>query len=106
LWSKSGAGWKKTGPPATAPSDRADLGEDSFHIEAPGVTRTELEHGPPNIAELLEAVIHRLAPPLEVQEVEGDAVFTFGLDRAVHLGEVRCFMAKPGALIGLAPDGA
>lgn len=47
------------------------------------VTRTELEHGPPIIAELLEAVIHRLAPPLEVQEVEGDAVFAFGLDRAV-----------------------
>ena len=37
------------------------------------VTRTELEHGPPIIAELLEAVIHRLAPPLQIQEVEGDA---------------------------------
>jgi hypothetical protein len=47
------------------------------------VTRTELEHGPPIIAELLEAVIHRLAPPLEVQEVEGDAVFAFGLDRVI-----------------------
>lgn len=47
------------------------------------VTRTELEHGPPIIAELLEAVIRRLAPPLEVQEVEGDAVFAFGLDRAI-----------------------
>jgi hypothetical protein len=47
------------------------------------VTRTELEHGPPIIAELLEAVIRRLAPPLEVQEVEGDAVFAFGLDGAI-----------------------
>ena len=47
------------------------------------VTRTELEHGPPIIAELLESVIHRLAPPLEVQELEGDAVFAFGLDRAI-----------------------
>jgi hypothetical protein len=47
------------------------------------VTRTELEHGPPIIAELLEAVIGRLAPPLEIQEVEGDAVFAFGLDRVV-----------------------
>jgi uncharacterized protein DUF2652 len=47
------------------------------------VSGTELEHGPPIIADLLEAVIGRLAPPLEVQEVEGDAVFTFGLDGAI-----------------------
>src|SRR5437867_9285402 len=47
------------------------------------VTGTELEHGPPIIADLLEAVIGRLAPPLEIQEVEGDAVFAFGLDRAI-----------------------
>jgi hypothetical protein len=44
------------------------------------VTTTELEHGPPIIAELLEAVIDRLSPPLAVQEVEGDAVFAFALD--------------------------
>jgi hypothetical protein len=44
------------------------------------VTTTELEHGPPIIAELLEAVIERLAPPLAIQEVEGDAVFAFALD--------------------------
>jgi hypothetical protein len=47
------------------------------------VTGTELEHGPPIIAELLEVVIRQLAPPLEVQEVEGDAVFAFGLDRTI-----------------------
>jgi hypothetical protein len=47
------------------------------------VTATELEHGPPIIADLLEAVIRQLAPPLEIQEVEGDAVFAFGLDRAL-----------------------
>jgi hypothetical protein len=47
------------------------------------VAGTELEHGPPIIADLLEVVIDRLAPPLEVQEVEGDAVFAFGLDGAV-----------------------
>jgi hypothetical protein len=47
------------------------------------VTGTELEHGPPIIADLLEVVIGRLAPPLEVQEVEGDAVFAVGLDRAI-----------------------
>jgi hypothetical protein len=47
------------------------------------VAGTELEHGPPIIADLLEVVIARLAPPLEVQEVEGDAVFAFGLDGAI-----------------------
>lgn len=44
------------------------------------VTATELEHGPPIIAALLEAVIGRISPPLEIQEVEGDAVFALGLD--------------------------
>jgi hypothetical protein len=47
------------------------------------VTATELEHGPPIIADLLEAVMGRLSPPLEIQEVEGDAVFALGPDRAV-----------------------
>src|SRR5437870_5180429 len=42
------------------------------------VTGTELEHGPPIIAALLEAVIRRISPPLEVQEIEGDAVFALG----------------------------
>src|SRR5262245_58587324 len=44
------------------------------------VTTTELEHGPPIIAELLEAVIGRIAPPLDVLGVEGDAVFALGVD--------------------------
>lgn len=47
------------------------------------VTATELEHGPAMIAELLEQVMERLAPPLEIQEVEGDAVFALGPDRTV-----------------------
>jgi hypothetical protein len=47
------------------------------------VTATELEHGPPIIAELLEAVMRELAPPLAIQEVEGDAVFALGPDGAV-----------------------
>src|SRR5262245_670106 len=47
------------------------------------VTGTELEHGPPIIAALLEEVMRHLAPPLEIQEVEGDAVFALGPDRAV-----------------------
>jgi Protein of unknown function (DUF2652) len=42
------------------------------------VTATELEHGPLIIAALLEEVIAKLAPPLEIQEVEGDAVFALG----------------------------
>ena len=47
------------------------------------VTATELEHGPPIIAELLEEVMRQLSPPLEIQEVEGDAVFALGPDRAL-----------------------
>jgi Protein of unknown function (DUF2652) len=47
------------------------------------VTATELEHGPAIIAELLGEVIRQLAPPLEIQEVEGDAVFALGPDRVL-----------------------
>jgi Protein of unknown function (DUF2652) len=47
------------------------------------VTATELEHGPAIIAELLGEVMRRLAPPLEIQEVEGDAVFALGADRTL-----------------------
>ena len=47
------------------------------------VTATELEHGPPIIAELLGEVMRQLSPPLEIQEVEGDAVFALGADRVV-----------------------
>src|SRR5438105_11264770 len=47
------------------------------------VTATELEHGPQIIATLLEKVMGQLSPPLEIQEVEGDAVFALGPDRAL-----------------------
>jgi hypothetical protein len=47
------------------------------------VTATELEHGPPMIADLLGEVMRRISPPLEIQEVEGDAVFALGADRLV-----------------------
>jgi hypothetical protein len=47
------------------------------------VTTTEIEHGPPLVAELLEAVITRIAPPLEIHAVEGDAVFALGPDGTV-----------------------
>jgi class 3 adenylate cyclase len=47
------------------------------------VTATELEHGPPIIADLLGEVMRRLSPPLEIQEVEGDAVFALGPDGAL-----------------------
>jgi hypothetical protein len=48
------------------------------------LTATELEHGPPIIAELLGAVMQHLSPPLEIQEVEGDAIFAIGSDRALQ----------------------
>jgi uncharacterized protein DUF2652 len=47
------------------------------------VTAVELEHGPQIIGALLEAVIRRLAPPLEIQDIEGDAVFALGPDGAL-----------------------
>src|SRR5437016_419116 len=47
------------------------------------VTATEIEHGPPIIAALLGEVMRQLSPPLEIQEVEGDAVFALGPDRAL-----------------------
>ncbi len=43
------------------------------------LTVTELEHGPAVIAELLEEVIRRISPPLDIQGIEGDAVFALGL---------------------------
>ena len=42
------------------------------------VTATEIEHGPPIIAALLEEVIRHIAPPLQIQDIEGDAVFALG----------------------------
>jgi hypothetical protein len=42
------------------------------------VTTTELEHGTAIITDLLEGVIQRISPPLEIQEIEGDAVFALG----------------------------
>jgi hypothetical protein len=48
------------------------------------VTATELEHGPQIIGTLLEAVMRRLSPPLEIQEVEGDAVFALGPEGALR----------------------
>lgn len=56
------------------------------------VTATELEHGPPIIAALLEEVIRRISPPLAIQEVEGDAVFAVGADGMVQ---------PPAALMGV-----
>ena len=59
------------------------------------VTSTELEHGPQVVAALLEAVMTRLSPPLEIQELEGDAVFALGPDG----GPV-----QPLTLVGLLED--
>jgi hypothetical protein len=58
------------------------------------VTSTELEHGAEVTGALLDTVIHRLAPPLEVQELEGDAVFAVGPDRLVPDGGL-----LPGVLL-------
>src|SRR5262245_24461996 len=47
------------------------------------VSAAGLGQEPQAIGALLEAVMHRLAPPLEIQEVEGDAVFALGADDAL-----------------------
>ncbi len=47
------------------------------------VTATELEHGPPLIAALLEEVIRRISPPLEIESVAGDAVYALAEDGTV-----------------------
>lgn len=60
------------------------------------VTATELEHAPPLVAALLEAVITRLAPPLAVESVAGDAVFATAVDGTV---------TPPARLLGLLEDG-
>src|SRR5438552_18446749 len=52
------------------------------------ITGTELEHGAQVTGVLLEAVMRRLAPPLEIQELEGDAVFAIGADGALPDGSV------------------
>ena len=56
------------------------------------VTTTELEHGSEIIAALLDEVVAHLSPPLEIQEIEGDAVFALGGEAAslprAHLLEV------------------
>jgi len=48
------------------------------------VTATELEHGAEVTATLLAHVMDALAPPLEIQELEGDAVFALGSDDTVR----------------------
>jgi len=59
------------------------------------VTATELEHGPAIIAELLGEVMRQISPPLEIQEVEGDAVFALATDRV---------LGPPGTLLDVLED--
>lgn len=59
------------------------------------VTATEIEHGPPIIADLLGEVVRELAPPLEIQEIEGDAVFALGPEGA---------LAPPAILLAVLED--
>ena len=42
------------------------------------VTATELEHGPPIVAALLEEVIGRISPPLDVLQVAARALQAYG----------------------------
>src|SRR5437867_10840845 len=46
------------------------------------VTATELEHGAEVTGALLAGVMEGLSPPMEIQELEGDAGFALGADHA------------------------
>jgi len=46
------------------------------------VTAAELEHGAGITGALLAGIMEALSPPLEIQELEGDAVFALGPDEA------------------------
>ena len=46
-------------------------------------TATEVDHGAAVIGALLAEVMNALSPPLEIQELEGDAVFALGSDRVM-----------------------
>jgi hypothetical protein len=48
------------------------------------VTATEIEHGAETTGALLADVIEALVPTLEIQELEGDAVFALGPDSAAR----------------------
>src|SRR5437899_12667218 len=60
---------------------RSDRSESGFLVLADisgftaFVTATELEHGAEVTGALLDGVMAALAPPVEIQELEGDAVF-------------------------------
>lgn len=56
------------------------------------VTATELEHGAAVVGDLLATVMQALAPPLEIQELEGDAVFALAPDGTA---------ASDGTLLGV-----
>ena len=60
------------------------------------VTTTELEHGSEIIAALLDEVVGHLSPPLEIQEIEGDAVFALG-GEASPLSKSRLLEVLEGA---------
>ncbi len=78
-----------------------DVVEDGFLVLADisgftaFVTGTEVEHGAWATGALLEVVMRELSPPLEIQELEGDAVFALGPESAVPEGH-----ELPGVLQG------
>src|SRR2546426_82168 len=65
---------------------RSDRSESGFLVLADisgftaFVTATELEHGAEVTGALLDGVMAALAPPFEIQELEGDAVFALASD--------------------------
>jgi uncharacterized protein YndB with AHSA1/START domain len=52
------------------------------------VTQTEIEHGSQILQSLIQILLDETKPPLRVQEVEGDAVFSYGLAEEFDHGEL------------------
>jgi len=50
------------------------------------VTTTEIDHGAQILENLINLVIRQTKPPLKVQEVEGDAVFSYALSESLRRG--------------------
>lgn len=80
------------GDPAIGPVHEIDEPEGGFLVLADisgftaFTTATEIEHGAAVIGTLLAEVMSALSPPLEIQELEGDAVFALGSDRLLPSG--------------------
>jgi hypothetical protein len=62
-------------------------------------TKMSLAHAQAIITELLQSILHEIEIPLHVVEIEGDAVFFYGIEvgcpKTPFLGRIRCPVFGP-----------